>query len=124
MTEMLEWIRFGLVAFCFISATVLLFVSLFGTFRFGFSLNRLHAAAICDTLVLMLFVSGCIIASGINIVSFKFLLIILIQWCTSPLVSHMFVKAKYLTDNNLSLYCEMKKKDEHLSSDEIKKEGK
>ncbi len=121
---MLEWIRFGLVAFCFISATVLLFVSLFGTFRFGYSLNRLHAAAICDTLVLMLFVSGCIIASGINIVSLKFLLIILIQWCTSPLVSHMFVKAKYLTDKNLSLYCEMKKKDEHLSSDEIKKEGK
>ena len=121
---MLEWIRFGLVAFCFISGLIFLFISLAGTFKFGYSLNRLHAAAICDTLVLMLSVTGCIIASGINILSVKFLLIILIQWCTSPLVSHIFVKAKYLTDENLYLYCNIKTKDSHLSSKEIEKEGK
>ena len=120
---MLDWIRFGLVAFCFISGLILLFISLAGTFKFGYSLNRLHAAAICDTLVLMFFITGCIIASGINILSIKFFLIILIQWCTSPLVSHIFVKAKLLTDENLCLYCDIKQKDSHLSSKEIEKEG-
>jgi len=36
-----------------------------------YSLNRLHAAAITDTLVLMFFLSGCIVASGVNITSAK-----------------------------------------------------
>lgn len=121
---MLEWIRFGIVAFCFLAGLILLFISISGTFRFGYSLNRLHAAAICDTLVLMFFITGCIVASGINIVSFKFFLIIILQWCTSPLVSHIFVKAKYLTDENLYLYCDIKSKDDLLSSKEIEREGK
>ena len=119
----LEWIRFGCVAFCFLAGTVFLCISLIGTFKFGYSLNRLHASAICDTLVLMFFISGCIIASGINIVSFKFFLVIALQWCTSPLVSHIFVKAKYLTDENLYLYCDEKTKDSYLSDREIEKEG-
>lgn len=119
---MLEWIRFGIVSLCFIMGLVFLFISLFGTFRFGYSLNRIHAGAICDTLVLMFFISGCIVASGINIMSFKFLLVIALQWCTSPLVSHIFVKAKYLTDKELPLYCDIK--DSHLSDKELEKEGK
>lgn len=121
---MLEWVRFGIVAFCFGAGLICLFISLFGTFKISYSLNRLHAAAMCDTLVLMLFITGCIVASGINIVSVKFLLIVAIQWCTSPLVAHIFVKAKYLTDENLYLYCDIKSKDAELSTKEIEKEGK
>ena len=119
---MLDWIRFGLVALCFLLGFIFLFASIFGTFRFSYSLNRIHAGAMCDTIVLMLFITGCIIASGINIVSFKFLLVIALQWCTSPLVSHIFVKAKYLTDDELTSYCDIK--DSHLSDKELKKESK
>ena len=62
---MLEWIRFGLVALFFAAGLIVLFISIFGTYRFKFSLNRMHSAAMCDTLVLMLFITGLIIASGI-----------------------------------------------------------
>lgn len=120
---MLEWIRFGIVAFCFLAGTVFLCISLAGTFRFGYSLNRLHASAICDTLVLMFFITGCIVASGISITSFKFFLVLAIQWCTSPLVSHIFVKAKYLTADNIHLYCDEKTMDSVLSDKELEKEG-
>lgn len=119
---MLEWIRFGLVAVLFAAGLIVLFISIFGTFRFDYSLNRMHSAAMCDTLVLMLFVVACVIASGINVISIKFLLIALVMWFTSPVVSHVFVKTKYLTDANLCEHCEIHIDDAELHENEIKKE--
>ena len=119
---MLEWICFGLVALFFAAGLIVLFISIFGTYRFGYSLNRMHSAAMCDTLVLMLFITGLIIASGINILSLKFLFIVIIQWCTSPVVSHVFVKTKLLTDKNLCEHCELHLDDENLHKSEIEKE--
>ena len=109
---MLEWIRFGLVALFFAAGLIVLFISIFGTYRLKFSLNRMHSAAMCDTLVLMFFITGLIIASGINLISLKFLFIVIIQWCTSPVVSHIFVKTKLLTDKNICEHCEMRIDDE------------
>lgn len=105
---MLEWIRFGLVAACFVSGLVVLFISIFGTYRLSYSLNRMHAAAMCDTLVLMLFITGCVLASGINVVSFKFVFILVMLWCTSPVVSHILLKTRYLTDDHLGEHCELR----------------
>lgn len=105
---MLEWIRFGLVAACFAAGLTVLFISLFGTYRLTYSLNRMHAAAMCDTLVLMLFITGCVLASGINVVSFKFVLVLIMLWCTSPVVSHILVKTRYLTDDHLQKHCELR----------------
>lgn len=119
---MLEWIRFSLVALFFAAGLIVLFISIFGTYRFGYSLNRMHSSAMCDTLVLMLFITGLIIASGINIISLKFLFIVIIQWCTSPVVSHVFVKTKLLTDKNLCEHCEIRLDDENLHKSEIEKE--
>lgn len=104
---MLEWLRFGLTAFFFGAGLITLFISIFGVYRMDYSLNRLHAAAITDTLVLMFFISGCILASGINITSAKLVIVLMLQWCTSPLVSHMFVKAKIRTDEKLCLHCKL-----------------
>ncbi len=112
---MIEWIRFGLTALLFGAGLIVLFISLFGTFRLKYSLNRMHSAAMCDTLVLLLCIGACVIASGFHVVSVKFLLIVFIIWCTSPVTSHVFVKAKYLTDENLSEHCDIsfeKKMDE------------
>ena len=114
---MLEWIRFGLVAACFAAGLVTLFISLFGTFRLSYSLNRMHAAAMCDTLVLMLFTTGCVLACGINVVSFKFVFILLMLWCTSPVVSHILMKTRYLTDEHLSDHCDVRIDDSQKEED-------
>lgn len=119
---MFEWIRFGIVATLFAAGLIVLFISIFGTFRFDYSLNRMHSSAMCDTLVLMLFIAACVIASGVNVVSGKFLLLLLIMWCTSPVVSHIFVKTKYLTDENLCKHCEILVDDTEIHGSEVKKE--
>lgn len=119
---MLEWLRFGLVAALFAAGLIVLFISIFGTFRFDFSLNRMHSSAMCDTLVLMLFVTACVIASGVNVVSGKFILLLVIMWFTSPVVSHVFVKTKYLTDENLCEHCEIHIDDETLHKNELNEE--
>ena len=108
---MLEWIRFGPTAAFFAAGLITLFVSIFGVYRMDYSLNRLHAAAVTDTLVLMFFISGCIVASGISITSAKLFITLAVQWCTSPLVSHMFVKAKLRTDDSLCLHCNLPEED-------------
>lgn len=104
---MLDWIRFGLTAFFFIAGVITLFISIYGVFRLDYALNRLHSSAITDTLVLMFFISGCIVASGINITSVKLAIVLFIQWCTSPLVAHIFVKAKLHTGERLRLFCKL-----------------
>lgn len=119
---MLEWIRFALVALFFAAGLIVLFISIFGTFRFNYSLNRMHSAAMCDTLILMLFLTGLIIASGIDLLSIKFVLILIVQWCTSPVVSHVFVKTKLLTDKNICDHCEIRVDDKTLHENEVEKE--
>ena len=90
--ELITHVLIGIVATLFAAGLIVLFISIFGTYRFNYSLNRMHSSAMCDTLVLMLFIVACVIASGVNVVSGKFLLLLLIMWCTSPVVSHIFVK--------------------------------
>ena len=47
-----EWIRFGVTALCVVGGLFALLTALLGLFRFDYALNRLHAAAIADTLAL------------------------------------------------------------------------
>ena len=51
-----EWIRFGLTALCVLAGCFALLTAMVGLFRFDFTLNRLHAASIADTLGLSLLV--------------------------------------------------------------------
>lgn len=101
----LEWIRFAVVALLLTAGIAVLYLSIFGTYRLRFALNRIHSAAMTDTLVLVLFVLALIIAEGLSFTSVKFFLALALQWCTSPLASHMMAKFEYLTDDNLYEHC-------------------
>ena len=59
-----EWIRFGLTALCVLAGCFALLTAMVGLFRFDFTLNRLHAASIADTLGLSLLVLAVIWYSG------------------------------------------------------------
>lgn len=114
---MLAWIQFAVVAVLFIAGLITLFVAIFGTFHFDFALNRIHSAGMVDTLALLLFIVGCMICAGLSVTSAKFFLILLVQWFTSPLVSHLLVKAEYLTFDNLRGHCELPEEDDHKEED-------
>ena len=59
-----EWIRFGLAALCVLAGCFALLTAIVGLFRFDFSLNRLHAASIADTLGLSLLVLAAMRLAG------------------------------------------------------------
>ena len=98
----LAWLRFGFVAVFLLSGVFTLFVSILGLFRFDFALNRIHAAAMADTLTMLLFFVGIMIAIGWDSVVWKLLLVLVLQWCTSPLSSHILSQFEYRVDENLS----------------------
>ena len=86
---MIEWLRFVLGALLIASGVIVLALSLFGVYRFNYVLNRMHAAAMGDTLGILLVLGGLIVFSGFTAVSFKLLLTIVMLWLTSPVSSHL-----------------------------------
>ena len=86
-----EWIRFGLAALCVLAGCFALLTAIVGLFRFDFSLNRLHAAAIADTLALGLVLLGVMVAVGFRAVLWKLVLVLVIQK-----ISELFALIKQL----------------------------
>ena len=102
-----EWIRFGVTALCVVGGLFALFTALLGLFRFDYALNRLHAASIADTLGLSLLVLAVMLAVGLRPVLWKLLLMVILQWCTSPLSGHMLAQFEYRVNQNLEQHLEL-----------------
>ena len=101
-----EWIRFGVTALCVVGGLFALLTALLGLFRFDYALNRLHAAAIADTLALGLVLLGVMVAVGFRI-----------QWYTSPLSSHMLAQFEYRAgQEDLARYLELPEETEEVSA--------
>ena len=73
-----EWIRFGLCAVFMLAGLFIMVVSIIGLYRFDFALNRIHAAALGDTLSLLLFTVGLLIAVGFHAVAWKLILVLVL----------------------------------------------
>lgn len=72
----------------------------FGVFRFKYVLNKMHAAALGDTMGLFFIVLGLIVLSSNVFVIAKYILIILFFWLTSPIATHMLAKVELLTNKD------------------------
>ncbi len=68
---------------------VFFIVEMIGVFRFKYVLNRMHAAAIGDTLGIGIVLLGLILIEGISFTSLKIGLVILFLWLASPVSSHL-----------------------------------
>lgn len=97
-----EVIRF--ILFCALLALGLGFMlsALIGVNRFGFSLNRLHAASIGDTMGLGCIVLACAVKAGLDAVTLKFLLVYAFMLLTSPMSGHLIGLLVYRTDRSIS----------------------
>ena len=112
-----EWIRFGVTALCVVGGLFALLTALLGLFRFDYALNRLHAAAIADTLALGLVLLGVMVAVGFRAVLWKLVLVLVIQWYTSPLSSHMLAQFEYRAgQEDLARYLELPEETEEVST--------
>ena len=99
---MMEWIRFILGALLMTAGLAVFGLSVFGVYRFRFVLNRMHAAAMGDTLGLLFMLLGLIVFAGFSFPSLKLLLIIVMLWLTSPVASHLIARLEIKVNEQLS----------------------
>ena len=76
-------------------------LSVLGVYRFRFVLNRMHSAAMGDTLGILLVIVGLMVAAGLTWTTLKLLFLVLFMWVASPVSSHLITKLEYLTNKKL-----------------------
>lgn len=97
-------IRF-IIGFAFILTGLVIFgLQMFGIFKFKYVLNRMHAAAMGDTLGISMILLGLMIMYGISFSTLKLGLIIVFLWCSSPVASHVVAALQVETDENIDMH--------------------
>ena len=96
-----QWIRFALSAACLVTGLVFMILAVFGVNRFHRALNRMHAAAMGDTLGILFVFAGLILIRGFFLDSLKLFLVILFFWTAGPVSGHMISRLEAMTDENL-----------------------
>lgn len=94
----LEWIRFICGALFLIVGIGAVALSVAGTYRFHYVMNRMHIAAVGDTLGLMCTLAGLMIFAGLHVMAAKMLLIIAFFWLASPVTGHMMAEIEIVTN--------------------------
>ena len=103
----LEWVRFLAGVGLLLIGLAIFLLELFGVFKFSYVLNRMHAAAMGDTLGLGACLTGMILLSGWNITSVKLALIVVFLWLASPVASHLIARLEVVTNEHLDEHCEL-----------------
>ncbi len=98
---MLDWLRFGLGAALMLGGLFVLLSGVLGLFRFRFSLSRIHAGALIDTIGILLTLLGLVVALGFTLTSLKLLIVIAFLWCSSPVASHLIGKLEVTVTEKL-----------------------
>lgn len=110
--EVFEWMRFLAGAALLLAGVVIFLIEMVGVFRFKYVLNRMHAAAMGDTLGIGFSLLGLIIMSGLNFTSLKLLLVIIFLWFSSPASSHLIARLEVTTNEDEEDHYEVKTLDE------------
>ena len=96
--EVIEWIRFLAGAVLLLIGLLIFLIQMIGVFRFKYVLNRMHAAAMGDTLGIGCCLLGLIVMRGFSFTSLKLLLVIIFLWFSSPVSSHLIARLEVTTD--------------------------
>ena len=72
-----------------------------GVFRFKYALNRIHSAALLDTVGILLMLLGVICATGLTMTSAKILVVIAFLWMTSPVCGHLIGRMEITINDDL-----------------------
>ena len=89
---MIEWFRFILTAGLLLGGLMILITAVMGVYKFDYVLNRMHAAAMGDTLGILFCLLGLAFSSSDIWIALKLLLIIIFLWFSSPVSSHLIAR--------------------------------
>ncbi|MCC8102629.1 MAG: monovalent cation/H(+) antiporter subunit G [Clostridiales bacterium] len=95
---MIEWLQFLVGAVLLLLGLGIFTVEMIGVFRFHYVLNRMHAAAMGDTLGIGFCLVGLIVMNGLNLTSLKLFFVVAFLWFSSPTSSHLIARLEVTTD--------------------------
>lgn len=98
---MSETVRSVVVLVLLAGALTIEGIAVIGQYRFHYSLNRIHAAGMGDTLGVALALLAGAVHYGLSMNSLKLLFVVMLMWMTSPLATHMVGQMVELTDDKL-----------------------
>ena len=100
----MEVFRYIVGSILLLLGLVIFMIEVFRVNRFRYALNRMHAAALGDTLGLTCSLLGLMCVSGWNYNTLKMILVIVFLWVSSPVCSHMLTRLETGTNRNLGEY--------------------
>ena len=105
--QILNWVRFILGTGLLLVGLGIFALQIFGVFKFKYVLNRMHAAAMGDTLGIGACLLGLILLSGFNVTSLKMGMILVFLWLASPVSSHLISRLEVVTSEHLQQECQL-----------------
>ncbi len=97
---MLEYIRLGLFGALLLAGLFIELTAIWGVNRFCFSVNRLHAAGMGDTLGLLLIGLAAAVYAGFTAITIKIAFVVAFLWITSPVCTHLIGRLVRETEEN------------------------
>ena len=94
-------IRLILGAVCIVLGLFVCTMAVVGLFRFRYVMNRMHAAALADTMGLFLCLAGTALIAGFTPMSAKLALAWVFMWIASPVASHLVARVELLLVGHL-----------------------
>ena len=103
----MEMIRFILGCIFIVAGLVIFAIEVYGNYRFGYVLNRMHSASIGDSFGIVLCLIGCVFFFGLSYTSLKIACVVVFLWFSSPVCSHIVAKLETETNEELEKECEV-----------------
>ena len=113
-----RWIQLAAAAACLLVGIIFMVLAVFGVNRFHKALNRMHAAAMGDTLGILFVFSVLIVMRGFSMDSLKLFLVILFFWSAGPVSGHMISRLEAMTDEELGKILIIRKTGKEEGTDE------
>ena len=101
------WIRFWIAAVLMACGLWAFVTSMVGIYRMRYVLNRLHVAAKCDTMGILLTLLPLMILSGLNFTTLKLFLIVVFMWMANPVSGHLIAHLEAETNPAIIEECEV-----------------
>lgn len=105
----MAWIQLVVGGVLIVIGLLTMCMAVLGVYRFRYVLNRMHAAAMGDSLGILFIILGLTVLNGFCLSSLKLLLIIVFFWLAGPVSSHMIGKLEVLINEDLEKECEVTK---------------
>jgi len=99
-----EIVRLTAGTVCIIAGLIVLIIEICGISKMKYVLNRMHAAAMGDTMGIFLMMLGACFYQGADFTSVKIALVVILFWIASPVSSHMTALLESYTNDKLNTH--------------------